>query len=67
VVRANQESILDALLFTVHIGDRVVLSDAKLTLDVREGMAGRKQELTLVPHRQALAFCPTHQSPTRGH
>lgn len=44
----------------------MVLSDAmqcELTLDGREGMAGRKQELALVPHRQALAFCPTHQSP----
>lgn len=41
------------------------LGGCKLTLWWQEGMAGRKQELTLVPHRQALAFCPTHQSPTR--
>lgn len=40
----------------------------KLTLDGREGMAGRKQELTLVPHRQALALGILSYSPvtTRG-
>ena len=38
----------------------------KLTLDGREGMAGRKQELTLVPHRQALGILSYSPVTTRG-
>jgi hypothetical protein len=65
----SKKASLDALLFTVHIGDRVVLSDAMQINPLMAGnrwLAGSRSSLWCLTDRH-YAFCPTHQSPQGGH